>query len=92
MEWITRIISYIFSFAAGYFFYKIECCFLTPKKGKLLFLDFIQIPAFSVKKTIAGDVPCALCDIATKRIQSRYDTSLFLCNMTKYAVQIWAVL
>ena len=38
MEWITRIISYIFSFAAGYFFYKIECCFLTPKKGKLLFL------------------------------------------------------
>ena len=38
MEWITRIISYIFSFAAGYFFYKIECCFLTSKKGKLLFL------------------------------------------------------
>ena len=38
MEWIKRIKSYIFYYSGGYFFYKIECCFLTPKKGKLLFL------------------------------------------------------
>lgn len=35
---IESVIAHIFQFIVGYYFYKIECCFLTPRKGKVIFL------------------------------------------------------
>lgn len=38
MELIESVIARILQFIVGYYFYKIECCFLTPRKGKVIFL------------------------------------------------------
>lgn len=38
MDLIISGFADILCFTVGYFFYKTECCFLTPRKGKLVFL------------------------------------------------------
>lgn len=38
MYLIIHFFNNALCFITGYFFYKIECCFLTPRKGKFLFL------------------------------------------------------
>lgn len=38
MDLFWIIVSDILQLTAGYFFYKIECAFLQPKKGKVVFL------------------------------------------------------